>query len=90
MASTSRAARRGRFAAAGLLVSCAVVCSLPFLLGAGAVASLWAALSGASGAASGVAVGVGAVAVGWYVRRRRPGAVVSEDAATCGCGGACG
>jgi hypothetical protein len=81
-----RAARTGGLGAAALVVACAAVCALPFLVAAGAAVGAGLLASGAW------LIGVGFLALtlaggGFlWLRGRR---TATAGAAGCGCGGAC-
>lgn len=83
--------RRELVAGGGLLLACAVACSLPLLIGAGAAVSVTALLSGATILASGLALVAGTLAAWWLVRRNRERrAPTTAAGAPSACGGDCG
>lgn len=93
----ARVAKRGGIAALALFAGCAIACSLPVLIGIGAVSSIGAFLGGWQ--IAGIALIVAAAGAGtwWFVRRSRIAARRAATAATtgdasscdssCGCGG---
>lgn len=92
-----RAAKRGGIAALALIAGCALACSLPVLIGVGAVSSIGAFIGGWQ--IAGIALIAVALAGGawWFVRRRQAnarraqavagGQADNSCATTCGCGG---
>jgi hypothetical protein len=83
------ATRRTAVLGIGVLTACAVACSLPFLVGAGVLASGAAFVAGSAWLAL-AALGVAGLAVGAaLVVRRRRAATAATGAGACDCGGAC-
>jgi hypothetical protein len=84
-----RAARRSGVAALAVVAGCALACSLPLLIGVGAVTSLGALLGGwrIVGAVLITAAAAAAV-VWWFVRRTRRAARRAEGESGAGCGDA--
>ncbi|MDQ0371766.1 hypothetical protein [Cellulomonas humilata] len=83
---TATTTAKGGLALLGVVVACAVACSLPLLAGAGVLASVAAFTTGFGWVAVALLVLAGAAATTWWVRRRRQQAA----AASCECGGGCG
>ena len=83
---TTPTTAKGGLAIIGVVVACAVACSLPLLAGAGILASVAAFTTGFGWVAVALLVPAGAAATAWWVRRRRQPA----GAASCECGGSCG
>ncbi len=84
-------ARKGALAGIGVVLACAIACSIPLIAAGGLVAGIGAFLTGGEAVALGVVAVVGAlVTTAIWVRRRRAAAVAAaEGASACGCGGAC-
>ncbi len=74
-----------RLAVVGVVVACAVACSLPLLAGAGVLASVAALSAGTPWIAAALLVAAGTAVAGWWARRRRRTAA----AASSGCGDDC-
>lgn len=87
----SPTAKRGALAGIGVVIACAVACSVPLIAAGGLVAGAGAILAGGEAVALGVVAVVGAVVAGaiWVRRRRAAAAAAAESASACGCGGAC-
>lgn len=98
-ARTSPTRRRGVLAGAGIVLACAVACSLPLIAAGGFAAGAGALVMGGEAVVLGVvALLTAVVASGMWLRRRRQpglgglasaGAPEPEDAGGCGCGGSC-
>ena len=87
----SPTARKGALAGIGVVIACAIACSIPLIAAGGVVAGIGAFLAGGGAVALGIVAVVGAVVTAAvWVRRRRTAAVAAADGASaCGCGGAC-
>ncbi len=78
--------RKGVLAGAGIVLACAIACSLPLILAGGLAAGVGAFLAGGEVVALGVVLLV-AVAVGtaMWVRRRRSKVAAATTGGGCGC-----
>jgi len=93
----AKTARTGGIAAAAILLACAAACSLPLIIGAGALSGIGAFLAG--GPIIGIIlIAVAAAATGWWFLRRaaktrRTAQAVAtapgDEATSCDCGGGC-
>ena len=81
--STATTTAKSGLAVVGIVVACAVACSLPLLAGAGVLASVAAITTGFGWAALALLALTAATATAWWVRRRR----LAAAAASCECGG---
>ena len=80
-----RGRRTGLVAGAGLFLACALACSLPLLVAAGAAIGVGALATGGGALAAGALVAAGGVVL---VRRRRRGPT-RDGAGASGCGDGC-
>jgi protein-S-isoprenylcysteine O-methyltransferase Ste14 len=83
----SNKAKGTTVAGVGVLVACAIACSLPVLAATGAVASIAAFLSGGWVVGVVLLVAVAGGLIVWATRRRRAQATVTADGGSCDCGG---
>jgi hypothetical protein len=89
-AAGTQIAKRGGIAAIAVLAACAVACSIPLLIGVGAVSGLGAIVGGWQWFGIALVVGAAVTGVWLFVRSRRAGTsrTVGSTAETgsCGCG----
>jgi len=90
-AASDRKSRAGGLAAAAVLVACAAACSLPLIIGAGALSGIGAFLAGGQFIGI-ILIAVALAATGWWIIRRtsrRRAAAISEehssDGTSCDC-----
>jgi hypothetical protein len=93
--SEHKTARRGGIAAIAIVAGCAIACSLPLLIGIGAVSSIGAFLGGWEVAGIALTAAVAGAGVWLLVRRQRAAARRAQaanmtdgasEASGCGCG----
>jgi mercuric ion transport protein len=96
-ATPAKTARTGGIAAGAILLACAAACSLPLIIGAGALSGIGAFLAG--GQIIGIVlIAVAVAATGWWflrraAKKRRTAHTAADaqagEATSCDCGAAC-